>query len=83
VTPVESLERAHSIAVEEGVRYVYAGNVPGHRLENTYCPDCGELLIGRYGFTVNKYRITPDKRCPRCGLEIPILGEYVKSTSLG
>jgi pyruvate-formate lyase-activating enzyme len=83
VTPVESLERAHSIAVEEGVRYVYAGNVPGHRLENTYCPDCGELLIGRFGFMVNKYRVTPDRKCPRCGLEIPILGEYVKSASLG
>jgi pyruvate formate lyase activating enzyme len=82
-TPVESLVKAHSIAIEEGVRYVYAGNVPGHRLESTYCPDCGELLIGRYGFVVNKYRITPDKRCPRCGLEIPILGEYVKSASLG
>jgi len=79
-TPVGSLERAHSIAVEEGARYVYAGNVPGHRLENTYCPDCGELLIGRLGFDVNKYMITRDKRCPRCGLKIPIVGEYVKST---
>jgi pyruvate formate lyase activating enzyme len=80
-TPVETLEKAHSIAIKEGVRYVYAGNVPGQRLENTYCPDCGELLIGRFGFSVNKYRITPDKRCPRCGLDIPIAGEFVKSNS--
>lgn len=81
-TPVENLEMAHSIAIEEGVQYVYAGNVPGHRLENTYCPDCGELLIGRLGFAVTKYRITPDKRCPRCGLEIPITADYVKSAPL-
>ena len=77
-TPVETLEKAHIIAKGEGVRYVYAGNVPGHRLENTYCPDCGELLIGRFGFAVNKYRITRGKRCLRCGLAIPIEGEYVK-----
>ena len=81
-TPVETLEKAHSIAIEEGVQYVYAGNVPGHRLENTYCPACGELLIGRFGFTVTKYAVTGDRRCPKCGLEIPIIGEYVKSTSL-
>jgi pyruvate formate lyase activating enzyme len=81
-TPVETLEKAHSIATEEGVQYVYAGNVPGHRLENTYCPACGELLIGRLGFTVTKYAVTENKRCPRCGLRIPITGEYVKSTSL-
>ena len=81
-TPVGTLEKAHSIAVEEGVQYVYAGNVPGHRLENTYCPACGEMLIGRSGFAVIEYRITPDKRCPRCGLEIPVTGEYVKSTML-
>jgi pyruvate formate lyase activating enzyme len=80
-TPVETLEKAHEMAIKEGVRYVYVGNVPGHRLENTYCPDCGELLIGRFGFEVNKYSITQDKRCPRCGLDIPIAGEYVKPTS--
>jgi pyruvate formate lyase activating enzyme len=81
-TPIETLEKAHSIAAKEGVRYVYAGNVPGHRLENTYCPTCGGLLIGRLGFVVTKYKITKNKRCPRYGLEIPIMGEHVKSTSL-
>ncbi len=77
-TPVETLEKAHRIATEEGIQYVYAGNVPGHRLENTYCPACGELLIERFGFSVTKYRISQNKRCPKCGLEIPIIGEYVK-----
>jgi len=81
-TSVETLEKAHGVAVKEGVQYVYAGNVPGHRLENTYCPACGELLIGRFGFTVMEYKMKSNKRCPRCGLEIPITGEYVKTTSL-
>ncbi len=40
-TPVETLEKAHSIAIKEGTQYVYLGNVPGHRLENTYYPACG------------------------------------------
>jgi len=80
-TPVETLERAHAIAVKAGVRYVYVGNVLGHRWENTYCPECGEMLIERSGFAVAKYRITEDegsggKRCPVCGLEIPIIGRY-------
>jgi len=81
-TSVKTLEKAYSIATEEGVQYVYAGNVPGHRLENTYCPACGELLIGRFGFAVTKYRIARNKRCPKCGREIPIIGEYMESTPL-
>ena len=80
-TPIETLEKAHSIAIEEGIKYVYVGDVPGHRLENTYCPNCGELLIGRLGFSITRYNLTPDKRCPRCGLEIPVTGEYARSTS--
>ncbi|MEM2094958.1 MAG: AmmeMemoRadiSam system radical SAM enzyme [Candidatus Bathyarchaeia archaeon] len=78
-TPVETIVRAHSIATKEGVQYVYAGNIPGHRLENTYCPSCGELLIGRFGFAITKYIIGEDRRCPKCGLEIPIVGRYIKS----
>ncbi|MGQ9680629.1 MAG: AmmeMemoRadiSam system radical SAM enzyme [Candidatus Bathyarchaeia archaeon] len=81
-TPIETLEKAHRMAVAEGVKYVYAGNVPGHILENTYCPECGELLIERYGFSVKRYRITPEKKCPRCKLAIPIIGEYIKSSGI-
>jgi pyruvate formate lyase activating enzyme len=39
-TSIQTLEETHNIVAKEGVRYVYAGNVPGHRLENTYCLDC-------------------------------------------
>jgi pyruvate formate lyase activating enzyme len=74
-TPLPTLERAREIAREEGIKYVYIGNVPGHPCENTYCPGCGQSLIERYSFSIIKYNITRDKRCPYCGEEIPIIGE--------
>jgi pyruvate formate lyase activating enzyme len=78
-TPVAVLERAHQIAKRVGLKYAYTGNVPGHPLENTYCPGCGELVIERYGFGVRRYLITPDKSCPKCGEPILIVGEHVPS----
>ena len=77
-TPVEVLEWACELARREGVKFVYLGNVPGHRYSHTYCPRCGELLIKRYNFDIIEYRLTEDKRCPRCGEEIPITGRYVR-----
>ncbi len=74
-TSVRTLERAMGIAKEEGIRYVYIGNVPGHPHDNTYCPSCGELLIERYVFDVLQYRLK-GHRCPKCGAEINIAGEY-------
>jgi pyruvate formate lyase activating enzyme len=75
-TPVEILERAWKVGRDEGLNYVYAGNVPGHQYENTYCPNCAELLIRRLGFKVIDYRVTPDGRCPKCGGDIQIVGEW-------
>lgn len=77
-TPVRTLEKAFDIGKEEGLQYVYAGNVPGHPYENTYCPHCNELLIERYVFDITKYRITSDKRCPNCNEAIPIIGELIR-----
>jgi pyruvate formate lyase activating enzyme len=71
-TPVETLEMAHDIAVKEGMRFVYTGNVPGHKYENTYCPECGELLVDRTGFMISEYNIK-DGKCPRCGEEIAMV----------
>ncbi len=69
-TPIPDLERAWSIGKEEGLWYVYLGNVPGHKWENTYCHNCGELLIERYIFDVVKNRIK-NSRCPTCSTLIP------------
>ncbi len=68
-TPVERIERAVEIAKKEGVEFVYVGNVPGHRYENTYCPDCGRLLIRRHSYRVLENRIESGK-CYNCGRKI-------------
>ncbi|HLA80000.1 MAG TPA: AmmeMemoRadiSam system radical SAM enzyme, partial [Vicinamibacteria bacterium] len=66
-TDTRSLLRAAEIGVAEGLRYVYAGNLPGAvgRFENTYCPGCRALLIERVGFRVVQHLI-PDGICPLC-----------------
>jgi len=77
-TPIRTLETAHEIAKKEGLLYVYIGNVPGHRLENTYCHNCGTLLIQRYGFNIANYSISKDGRCPKCRNPVPIAGSHVE-----
>jgi pyruvate formate lyase activating enzyme len=69
-TPVSTLERAWRIGKEAGLAFVYVGNVPGHRLENTYCPDCGTLLIERCEFSVSINRLASGL-CPECEREVP------------
>ncbi len=72
-TPVETLEKLAEAAKSEGLYYVYIGNVWGHRLENTYCPRCGELLIKRLGFNIEEINLTRDARCPSCGMKQNII----------
>ncbi len=69
-TPVATLRRARQIGLEEGLRYVYEGNVPGEGGEHTYCPQCQKLLIARYGVTLLANHLR-NGRCPNCGLEVP------------
>ncbi len=71
-TNIEFLEKAYRYAKKEGVLYPYLGNVPGHKYENTYCHNCNELLIKRYGFEILKFNIKKG-RCPRCNTKIPII----------
>jgi len=78
-TPIATLERHYAVAKEEGLRYVYLGNVPGHPYENTYCPSCGTLLVKRYGFEITGWHLTGDGRCPKCGEKIPIAGSLEQS----
>jgi pyruvate formate lyase activating enzyme len=74
-TPLETLEHACDISKETGLNYVYLGNVPGHRYENTYCPNCQELLIKRFSFEIIKWHLTEDMHCPACGEPIAIRGK--------
>jgi pyruvate formate lyase activating enzyme len=72
-TAPESLVRAAAIGKKAGLRYVYAGNHPGEvgNLENTRCPGCDELLVGRSGYCISAYKLTADGRCPKCRTTIP------------
>jgi len=65
-TPVRTLERAWQIGKDAGLEFVYTGNVPGLRYDNTYCPKCRTLLIERLGFDVLLNAIRGG-RCPHCG----------------
>jgi pyruvate formate lyase activating enzyme len=65
-TPVSTLERAWEIGKGAGLEFVYLGNVLGHPLENTYCPDCRALLIRRWGLSVATLSIDRGQ-CPQCG----------------
>ncbi|MCG2783023.1 MAG: AmmeMemoRadiSam system radical SAM enzyme [Candidatus Altiarchaeales archaeon] len=68
-TPVETIHTVRELGLEAGLRYVYAGNLPGDSGENTYCYSCNELLINRYLFRINDNQIK-DSKCPKCGAEI-------------
>ncbi len=68
-TPVETLNRAYAIGKEAGLRYVYLGNVG--KGNNTYCHQCNQLLIERFGFTIRSYKVKNGK-CPDC--QSPIAG---------
>jgi pyruvate formate lyase activating enzyme len=70
-TPSSSIERALAIGREEGLRYVYGGNLPGHDSESTRCPTCGGTVIERRGFTVQRTRLDDDK-CRECSTPIPL-----------
>lgn len=75
-TPIETLVKARELAFEEGLKYVYVGNVPGYDGENTYCPNCGELLIKREGFVITNSNLDISSgipRCPICGQKIDII----------
>lgn len=69
-TPPQTLERAHQIAKEAGLEYVYLGNLPGNPMGNTYCPKCQEPVISRYGYTITQMNLK-DGKCGACSHPIP------------
>jgi pyruvate formate lyase activating enzyme len=72
-TRPQDLLRAAKIGRESGLRFVYTGNLPGRvgDSENTRCPQCSTLLIERYGYLVEDYRLTADGSCPKCLARVP------------
>jgi pyruvate formate lyase activating enzyme len=72
-TRPQDLLRAAKIARDSGLRYVYAGNLPGRigDFENTRCPHCSALLIERSGYLVEDYQLTSEGACPKCQAQIP------------
>lgn len=72
-TTVEDLVRACETGQEAGLRFVYAGNLPGRvgRWEHTWCPDCGSILVERYGYDIHQQRVTRAGTCPDCSAHVP------------
>ena len=72
-TSAAELVRAAQIGRQAGLRYIYAGNLPGQvgELENTRCHNCSEVLIRRHGYLIEDYRISPAGHCPSCNERIP------------
>ena len=69
-TPLETLETARRIGIEEGLKFVYIGNVAED--QNTYCPSCGKLAIERFGYATRVVDVTADGSCASCGASLGI-----------
>jgi pyruvate formate lyase activating enzyme len=73
-TPPETLRRARDIALRNGVRYAYVGNVHDPEADSTFCHGCGQLLIGRDWYQLTSWKLTPAGACPRC--QTPCAGMF-------
>jgi len=71
-TSPATLKRARAIAMRNGVRYAYTGNVHDREGQSTYCHHCGALLIGRDWYVIDAWNLTADGRCGRC--DTPLAG---------
>ncbi len=71
-TPAKTLLCAAEIGGEAGLRYVYAGNLPGRvdEYETTFCPQCNTALVERTGYHIQAMRVTPRGTCPQCGAAV-------------
>ncbi len=69
-TPTKTLETAWHICKAEGLHFVYIGNIPGHEAESTFCPGCGQIVIGRRGYRITQYNLDGNL-CRKCQRVIP------------
>ena len=69
-TPPQTLARARRIALRNGIRHAYTGNVFDSEGGSTYCHGCGELVIERDWYRLGRYRLTDDGRCESCGVQL-------------
>ncbi len=69
-TPAKTLDMAYTIAKNAGLYFPYIGNIHHEKGSNTYCPDCGHLLLGRAGYMFTKIEVKDDKKCPKCGRDL-------------
>ncbi len=68
-TPIATLERAYDIGQKAGLKFIYAGNVPGHQSENTVCYSCGKVVVRRFGYEAEIVGLD-GSRCRFCGAEL-------------
>ena len=68
-TPIATLERAYNIGQKVGLKFIYAGNVPGHQSENTVCYSCGKVVVRRFGYEAETVGLNGSK-CRFCGAEL-------------
>ena len=73
-TPVSTIMNALEIGFQTGLRFVYAGNLPGTDAENTRCPGCGALVVRRSGFRAELLGVAPGGKCRHCGSDLNIRG---------
>jgi pyruvate formate lyase activating enzyme len=77
-TPPATLSRARRIALDQGLHYVFTGNVHDVDGGTTRCPSCRKVLVERDWYAIERYEITPDGHCPHCAA--PIAGRFGEFT---
>jgi len=71
-TPPETLYKAREIGLKEGLKFVYIGNLPVEKEDDTFCPKCGNLAIHRNGYSTQVLAVTPEGKCPKCREDLNI-----------
>ncbi|HFB99213.1 MAG TPA: AmmeMemoRadiSam system radical SAM enzyme [Phaeodactylibacter sp.] len=74
-TSTEKLLTARNLALKEGIKYCYLGNIYHDNVSNTICENCGNMLVQRFGLTVHNRGLDDNNNCKKCGCKSPIVGK--------